>query len=336
MSYEYKTQGYTVVDAGRRLVVDPVTRIEGHLRCEVNINDDNVITNAVSCGTIFRGIEIILKGRDPRDAWAFTERICGVCTGTHALASVHAVENALGIDIPDNANIIRNLMQLCLMYHDHLVHLYQLTGLDWVDVVSASKADPKATSELAQKLSPWPNSSPGYFKSVKDKLLKLINSNQLGIFTNGYWGHPAYKLSPEANLMVVAHYIEALDFQKDVVHIHTIFGGKNPHPNWLVGACPARSTLTAWVRPMSSIRNAWTSCFRSSSAAVPLPSRWSFRTRSLWPAFTATGSTSAAACPNSRCWPMAAFPTLPTTIPKTACSCLPGPSSTATSTKCCP
>ncbi|WP_291441018.1 nickel-dependent hydrogenase large subunit, partial [Desulfovibrio sp.] len=115
MSYEYKTQGYTVVDAGRRLVVDPVTRIEGHLRCEVNINDDNVITNAVSCGTIFRGIEIILKGRDPRDAWAFTERICGVCTGTHALASVHAVENALGIDIPDNANIIRNLMQLCLM-----------------------------------------------------------------------------------------------------------------------------------------------------------------------------------------------------------------------------
>ncbi|MBB5142354.1 nickel-dependent hydrogenase large subunit [Desulfovibrio intestinalis] len=238
MSYEYKTQGYNVVDAGRRLVVDPVTRIEGHLRCEVNINDDNVITNAVSCGTIFRGIEIILKGRDPRDAWAFTERICGVCTGTHALSSVQAVENALGIDIPDNANIIRNLMQLCLMYHDHLVHLYHLTGLDWVDVVSASTADPKATSELAQKLSPWPNSSPGYFQSVKDKLLKLINSGQLGIFTNGYWGHPAYKLPPEANLMVVAHYIEALDFQKDVVHIHTIFGGKNPHPNWLVGGVP--------------------------------------------------------------------------------------------------
>ena len=164
MAYEYTTsQGYAVKDSGRRVVVDPVTRIEGHLRCEVNLDDNNIITNAVSCGTIFRGIEIILKGRDPRDAWAFVERICGVCTGTHALASVHAVEDALGIEIPDNANIIRNIMHLCLMYHDHLVHLYHLAGLDWVDVVSAAKADPKATSELAQKLTPWPNSSPGYF-----------------------------------------------------------------------------------------------------------------------------------------------------------------------------
>lgn len=238
MAYEYTTQGYTVVDAGRRVVVDPITRIEGHLRCEVNLNDDNVITNAVSCGTIFRGIEIILKGRDPRDAWAFTERICGVCTGTHALASIHAVENALGVTIPDNANIIRNIMQLCLMYHDHLVHLYHLAGLDWVDVVSASKGDPAETSALAQKLSAWPNSSPGYFKSIKDKLVAIIESGQLGIFSNGYWGHPAYKLSPEANLMVVAHYIEALDFQKDIVHIHSIFGGKNPHPNWMVGGVP--------------------------------------------------------------------------------------------------
>ena len=128
MAYEYTTQGYTVNDSGRRLVVDPVTRIEGHLRCEVNINDDNVITNAVSCGTMFRGLEIIVKDRDPRDIWAFVERICGVCTGTHALASVHAIEDALKIDIPDNANIIRNLMQLALWYHDHLVHFYQLGG----------------------------------------------------------------------------------------------------------------------------------------------------------------------------------------------------------------
>ena len=232
MAYEYTTsQGYAVKDSGRRVVVDPVTRIEGHLRCEVNLDDSNVITNAVSCGTIFRGIEIILKGRDPRDAWAFVERICGVCTGTHALASVHAVEDALGIEIPDNANIIRNIMHLCLMYHDHLVHLYHLAGLDWVDVVSAAKADPKATSELSQKLTPWPNSSPGYFKSIKDRLTRVIESGQLGIFTNGYWGHPAYKLPPEANLLVVAHYLEALDFQKDMVQIHTIFGGKNPHPN---------------------------------------------------------------------------------------------------------
>lgn len=245
MSYEYSTQGYTVTNAGRRIVVDPVTRIEGHLRCEVNLNADNVITNAVSSGTIFRGIEIILKGRDPRDAWAFTERICGVCTGTHALASIHAVENALNIKIPDNANIIRNLMQLCLWYHDHLVHLYHLAGLDWVDVVSAAKGDPKKTSELAQSLSPWPNSSPGYFAEVKGRLVKVIESGQLGIFKNGYWGHPAYKLTPEANLMVVAHYLEALDFQKDVVKIHTVFGGKNPHPNWLVGGVPCSLNLDA-------------------------------------------------------------------------------------------
>ena len=246
MTYEYTTQGYTVSNAGRRVVVDPITRIEGHLRCEVNLNEENVITNAVSSGTIFRGIEIILKDRDPRDAWAFTERICGVCTGTHALASIQAVENALGINIPDNANIIRNLMQLCLWYHDHLVHLYHLAGLDWVDVVSASKGDPKETSVLAQSLSPWPNSSPGYFADVKNKLVKVIQSGQLGIFKNGYWGHPAYKLSPEANLMVVAHYLEALDFQKDAVKIHTVFGGKNPHPNWLVGGVPCSLDLNGY------------------------------------------------------------------------------------------
>ncbi len=245
MAYEYTTEGYTVTNAGRRIVVDPLTRIEGHLRCEVNLNEQNDITNAVSSGTIFRGIEIILKGRDPRDAWAFAERICGVCTGTHALASIRAVEDALNIDIPDNANIIRNLMQLCLMYHDHLVHLYHLAGLDWVDVISAAKGDPKEASALAQSLSPWPNSSPGYFGEVKNRLVKVIESGQLGIFKNGYWGHPAYKLPPEANLMVVAHYLEALDFQKDAVKIHTVFGGKNPHPNWLVGGVPCSLNLDA-------------------------------------------------------------------------------------------
>lgn len=245
MAYEYTTEGYTVTNAGRRIVVDPITRIEGHLRCEVNLNDENVITNAVSCGTLFRGIEIILKNRDPRDAWAFAERICGVCTGTHALASVRAVEDALKIEIPDNANIIRNLMELCLCFHDHLVHTYQLAGLDWIDVISASKGDPKEASALAQSLSPWPDSSPGYFAEVKNRLLKIVESGQLGIFKNGYWGHPAYKLPPEANLMLVAHYLEALNFQKEVVKIHTVFGGKNPHPNWLVGGVPLSLNLDA-------------------------------------------------------------------------------------------
>ena len=230
--------GFNLDNSGKRVVVDPVTRIEGHLRVEVNVDSNNVIRNAVSTGTMWRGIEVILKGRDPRDAWAFTERICGVCTGTHALTSVRAVENALDIRIPENANSIRNIMQLCLQVHDHLVHFYHLHALDWVDVVSALSADPKATSALAQSISPWPLSSPGYFKDLQTRLKKFVESGQLGPFKNGYWGHPAYKLPPEANLMAVAHYLEALDFQKDIVKIHTIYGGKNPHPNWLVGGVP--------------------------------------------------------------------------------------------------
>ncbi|QGM96799.1 nickel-dependent hydrogenase large subunit [Methylocystis parvus] len=230
--------GFDLDNSGKRVVVDPVTRIEGHLRIEVNVDSNNVIRNAVSTGTMWRGIEVILKNRDPRDAWAFTERICGVCTGTHALTSVRAVENALNISIPENANSIRNIMQLCLQVHDHLVHFYHLHALDWVDVVSALSADPKATSALAQSISPWPLSSPGYFKDLQTRLKKFVESGQLGPFKNGYWGHPAYKLPPEANLMAVAHYLEALDFQKDIVKIHTIYGGKNPHPNWLVGGAP--------------------------------------------------------------------------------------------------
>ncbi|MBK6852703.1 MAG: nickel-dependent hydrogenase large subunit [Burkholderiales bacterium] len=234
----YETQGFKLDNSGKRVVVDPVTRIEGHLRVEVNLDDKNVIRNAVSTGTMWRGLEVILKGRDPRDAWAFTERICGVCTGTHALTSVRAVEDALGIQIPDNANLIRNIMQLNLQVHDHLVHFYHLHALDWVDVVSALKADPKKTSELAQSISSWPNSSPGYFRDLQTRLRKFVESGQLGPFANGYWGNPAYKLPAEANLMAVAHYLEALDFQKEIVKIHTIFGGKNPHPNWLVGGVP--------------------------------------------------------------------------------------------------
>lgn len=230
--------GFKLDNSGKRVVVDPVTRIEGHMRVEVNVDENNVIRNAVSTGTMWRGIEVILKNRDPRDAWAFTERICGVCTGTHALTSVRAVENALDIKIPENANTIRNLMQLALQVHDHVVHFYHLHALDWVDVVSALSADPKATSALAQSISNWPLSSPGYFKDLQNRLKKFVESGQLGPFKNGYWGHAAYKLPPEANLMAVAHYLEALDFQKEIVKIHTIFGGKNPHPNWLVGGVP--------------------------------------------------------------------------------------------------
>lgn len=239
----YETQGFKLDNSGKRIVVDPVCRIEGHLRVEVNLDSNNVIRNAVSTGTMWRGLEVILKGRDPRDAWAFTERICGVCTGTHALTSVRAVEDALNIQIPDNANIIRNLMQLNLYIHDHLVHFYHLHALDWVDVISALKADPKKTSELAQSISSWPLSSPGYFRDIQNRLKKFVDSGQLGPFANAYWGNPAYKLPPEANLMAVTHYLEALDFQKEIVKVHTIFGGKNPHPNWLVGGVPCAINL---------------------------------------------------------------------------------------------
>lgn len=231
--------GFNLNDAGRRVIVDPVTRIEGHMRCEVNIDDDNIIRNAISSGTMWRGLEVILKGRDPRDAWAFVQRICGVCTGTHALTSVRAVEDALKITIPENANSIRNLMQLSLQVQDHLVHFYHLHALDWVNPVNALKADPIATSALQQSISPHnPKSSPGYFRDTQNRLKKFVESGQLGPFKNGYWTNPAYLLPPEADLMAVTHYLEALDFQKDIMKIRTVFGGKDPHPNWLVGGVP--------------------------------------------------------------------------------------------------
>jgi len=235
--------GFQLDNSGRRVVVDPITRIEGHLRIEVNVDENNVIRNAVSTGTMWRGLEVILRGRDPRDAWAFVQRICGVCTGVHALASIRCVENALGITIPENANTIRNIMHLTLYAQDHLVHFYHLHALDWVDVVSALSADPAATSQLAQSISPWPMSSPGYFRDLQNRLKKFVESGQLGPFRNGYWGHPAYKLPPEANLMAVAHYLEALDFQKEIKKIQAIFGGRNPHPNWLVGGVPSPINL---------------------------------------------------------------------------------------------
>jgi len=220
-----------------RIVIDPITRIEGHLRVEIEVKDGK-ISDAFSAGTMVRGIETILKGRDPRDAWAFVGRVCGVCTSTHSLTSVRAVENALGITVPPNAEVIRNLMANTLYIHDHVVHFYILHALDWVDVVSALKANPAETSHLAQTLSSWPKSSVGYFSDVQKKLKNFVNSGQLGIFANGYWGHPAYKLPPEVNLIGVAHYLESLEMQKEIVKIQTIFGGKNPHPNYLVGGVP--------------------------------------------------------------------------------------------------
>ncbi len=227
-----------------RVVVDPITRIEGHLRIEAQMNGNN-IAEAYSSGTMVRGIEIILRDRDPRDAWAFAQRICGVCTLVHGIASVRAVENAIGAKVPENAELIRNLMIGAQYIHDHVMHFYHLHALDWVDVVSALSADPAATAQLAQSLSNYPRSSVGYFSDVQKKLKEFVEAGQLGIFANAYWGHPEYRLPPEANLMAVAHYLDALEWQRDVARLHTIFGGKNPHPNFLVGGVPSPIDLNS-------------------------------------------------------------------------------------------
>ena len=225
-----------------RIVVDPVTRIEGHLRIEAVV-EGGKITEAYSAGTMVRGIEKILKGRDPRDAWAFTERVCGVCTTVHALASVRCVEDAINISVPKNAELVRNLMFCTQFIQDHVIHFYHLHALDWVDVVSALSADPEETSRIARSLSNWPKTSSGYFSDLQKRLKSFVDSGQLGIFANGYWGHPAFKLPKEVNLIGVAHYLEALEWQKEIVKIHTIFGGKNPHPNYLVGGVPCSFNL---------------------------------------------------------------------------------------------
>ena len=225
-----------------RIVIDPITRIEGHLRIEATV-ENGVVTDAWSAGTMVRGIEKILKGRDPRDAWAFTERVCGVCTTVHALASVRAVEDALKIQVPKNAELVRNLMFCAQFVQDHVVHFYHLHALDWVDVVSMLKADPKKAAEIAQSISPWKKNTPGQFAAVQSRLKAYVESGQLGIFANGYWGHKAYKLPAEVNLLAVSHYLDALEWQKELVKIHAIFGGKNPHPNYLVGGVPCSFNL---------------------------------------------------------------------------------------------
>jgi len=212
-----------------RVVIDPITRIEGHLKIEVEVQNGKV-TNAWSSSTLFRGIEIMLQGRDPRDANLFTQRACGVCTYVHALSSIRAVDDALGSKMADNGRIIRTLLHGSQYLHDHMVHFYHLHALDWVDIVSSLKADPKKTAELATKLSPnSPEAGVNDFKAVQARVKKFVESGQFGPFANGYWGHPAYKLPPEANLMAVAHYIMALKQQARTARLMAIFGGKNPH-----------------------------------------------------------------------------------------------------------
>jgi len=226
-----------------RIVIDPITRIEGHLRVEAEIKDGKVV-NAYCSSTMVRGMEKIVEGRDPRDVWAFVQRTCGVCTTVHAIASIRSVEDALGIVIPPNAELARNIVTISHAMQDHVVHFYHLHALDWVDITQVLNADPKATSTLAQSISKWPKSSPGYFSDVKKRIKKFVDSGQLGIFAKGYWGHKAMKLPAEVNLLAVAHYLEALEWQKEIVKVHTILGGKNPHPHFLVGGMASALNLS--------------------------------------------------------------------------------------------
>ena len=218
-----------------RITLDPITRIEGHLRIDVEVNGGKV-TNAWSSAQMWRGIEVILKGRPPEDAWSFAQRFCGVCTTVHAISSIRSVEHALKVDVPLNAQYIRNIMIAQHSVQDHIVHFYHLSALDWVDIVSALKADPKKTAQIAQSISDWPGNSEKEFKAVQDKLKSFVAGGKLGIFASGYWGHPAMKLPPEVNLLAVAHYLKALDYQRKASQAVAILGGKNPHiQNLVVG-----------------------------------------------------------------------------------------------------
>ena len=223
----------------KHLVVDPITRIEGHLRIEAIIDENNVITDAYSSSTMFRGIEEILKGRDPRDCGLLAMRICGVCTGTHYQRSIEAVENAFSVTIPKNARLVRNLIQGALYLHDHVVHFYHLHALDWVDITKALEADPKQTVAEAQKWAglsgqrAW-NASEDVYIQVKDRVQKYIKQGRLGIFGNAYWGSEGFKLTPEQNLIGLSHYLDALELQRDLAKMMAIFGGKNPHPQSFV------------------------------------------------------------------------------------------------------
>ena len=227
------------------VVVDPVTRIEGHLRIEVEVENGKV-SNAWSSSQLFRGLEIILQGRDPRDAQHFTQRSCGVCTFVHALASTRCVDNAVNVDIPHNATIIRNLVLGSQFLHDHIVHFYHLHALDWVDVVSALSADPAKAAKVANDISPRPTKAED-LKAVQDKLKAFVDSGQLGIFTNAYFlgGHDAYYLPPEVNLVATAHYLEALRLQVKAARMMAAFGAKNPHPQFTdVGGVTCYESLT--------------------------------------------------------------------------------------------
>lgn len=218
----------------RRIVVDPITRIEGHLRIEVVVDENNVITDAFSASTLFRGLETIIKNRDPRDAGFIAQRICGVCTYSHYKAGISAVENALGIAVPLNAQLVRSLMNIALLLHDHTVHFYTLHGLDWCDITVALQADPKKASMEAFRYTNFPLATgEDELKMVQKRVGDFVKQGALGPFDNGYWGHKTYRFTPEQNLIVLSHYLKLLEIQREAAKMTAIFGAKQPHPQSL-------------------------------------------------------------------------------------------------------
>jgi len=260
----------------KHVVVDPITRIEGHLRVEIQVDEaTGKVEDAISSGTAWRGLELVMNDRDPRDAWAYIQRICGVCTSSHALGCLRAVEDAFGITIPKNAHYIRNIIAACLGHQDHIIHFYHLHALDWVSPLEALKADPAATAALQNTvLSTYrlpfhgpagldteayphdvPVSNPDYYAAIQAKVKKIVESGQLGIFSAQWWDHPDYRmLPPEVHLMAISHYLEMLDKQKDLVVPHVVFGGKNPHPHYVLGGMPCSISMEDGNAPINTAR----------------------------------------------------------------------------------
>ena len=260
----------------KHVVVDPITRIEGHLRVEIQVDEaSGKVTDAISSGTAWRGLELVMNDRDPRDAWAYIQRICGVCTSSHALGCLRAVEDAFGITIPKNAHYIRNIIAACLGHQDHIIHFYHLHALDWVSPLEALKADPAATAALQNTVlqtyrlpfrgpaafdtdaypHDYPIASPDYYAAIKAKVQKIVDSGQLGIFSAQWWDHPDYQLlPPEVHLMAISHYLEMLDKQKDLVVPHVVFGGKNPHPHYVLGGMPCSISMEDGNAPINTAR----------------------------------------------------------------------------------
>ncbi len=207
-----------------RSIIDPITRIEGHLRAEMEVTD-GVVTDAWVSGGCFRGMELVVRDRTPEDAAQIVQRICGVCPVSHAHASAIAAEKAYGISIPNNARIIRNLIEGSQFLHSHILWFYNLAGLDYVNPLNALSADATAAYDLAAELG-TPSAD---FVGLQDRLKKFAENGQLSIFSGNWFDTGEYNLTPEADLILTAHYLEALQMQSKASEIAALLGGKMPH-----------------------------------------------------------------------------------------------------------